>query len=105
MPAAADQLTSPDETDARDSTRRHLEWIGDTVHVTDTCDANTPHLIVHVETTPATTPDDQMAAVVHAALTPRNLLPNAPLVAKGYTDAHLLVDSQRPNRVNTDSVG
>ena len=29
MPAAADQLTSPDDTDARDSTKRHREWIGD----------------------------------------------------------------------------
>jgi hypothetical protein len=36
-----------------------------------------------------------MAAVVHASLTPRNLLPSEPLVAKGYTDSHILVDSQR----------
>jgi DDE family transposase len=99
MPAAADQLTSPDATDARDSTKRHMEWMGYKVHFTETCDANTPHLIVHVETTPATTPDDHMAAVVHASLKPRHLLPSAHLVEKGYTDAHILVDSQRHDGV------
>jgi transposase len=95
MPAAADQLTSPYDTDARYSTKRHIEWIGYKVHFTETCDANTPHLIVNVETTPATTPDDHMAAVVHASLKPRNLLPSEHLVDKGYTDSHVLVDSQR----------
>ena len=95
MPAAADQLTSPYDTDARYSTKRHIEWIGYKVHFTETCDANTPHLMVNVETTPATTPDDHMAAVVHASLKPRNLLPSEHLVDKGYTDSHILVESQR----------
>jgi transposase len=95
MPAAADQLTSPDDTDARSSPKRQMEWIGDNVHFTATCDAHTPHLIVNVETTPATTPDDHRAAGGHAALKPRNLLPSEHLVDKGYTDSHLLVDSQR----------
>jgi hypothetical protein len=85
MPAAADQLTSPDDTDARDSTKRQMEWIGDKVHFTETCDVNTPPLMVNVETTPATTPDDHMAAVVQASLKPRNLLPREQLVDKGYT--------------------
>lgn len=95
MPAAAEQLTSPDDTDARDSTKRHMEWIGDKVHFTESCDANTPHLIVNVETTPATIPDDHMAAVVHASLKPRHLLPSEHLVEKGYTASHVLVDRQR----------
>jgi hypothetical protein len=59
------------------------------------CDANTPRLIVNVETTPGTIPDDHMAAVVHESLKPRNLLPSEHLVDKGYTDSHILVDSQR----------
>jgi transposase len=73
-----------------------MEWIGDQVHVTEPGDANTPHLIVNVETTPATTPDDHRAAVVHASWKPRNLLPSEHLVDKGYTDSHVLVASQRP---------
>jgi transposase len=95
MPATADQLTSPYDTDARYSTKRHMEWVGYKVHFTETCDAHTPHLMVNVETTPATTPDDHMAAVVHASLKPRTRLPSEPLVDKGYTDSHILVESQR----------
>jgi transposase len=95
MPAAAEQLTSPDDPDARDSTKRDIEWIGYKVHRTETCDADTPHLVVNVETTPATTPDDHMAAVVHQSLRGRTLLPREHLVDKGYTDAHMLVDSAR----------
>ena len=72
-----------------------MEWIGYKVHLTETCDPATPHLIVKVETTPATTPDDQMIATVHASLEPRGLLPAEHLVDKGYTDSQVLVDSQR----------
>src|SRR5262249_54304618 len=48
-----------------------------------------------VETTPATTPDDNMIAVVHESEKGRDLLPGEHLVDKGYTDAHVLVESQR----------
>jgi transposase len=95
MPAAVDQLTSPDDPDARSGTKRNMEWIGDNVHFTDTCDANSPHLMVNVETTPAIAPDDHIAAVVHESSKPRHLLPSEPLVEKGHTDAHTLVESQR----------
>jgi transposase len=69
--------------------------VGYKVHLTETCEADTPHVIVNIETTPATTPDDHMVAVVHASLAPRELLPAEHLVDKGYTDAHVLVGSQQ----------
>jgi transposase len=65
------------------------------VHLTETCDEELPHLIVNVETTPATTPDDNMLEVVHESLRERDLLPGEHLVDKGYTDAHVLVASER----------
>jgi transposase len=52
-------------------------------------------LIVNVETTPATTPDDNMAQVVHQSLAKRSLLPAEHLLDKGYTDSHVLVDSEQ----------
>jgi transposase len=94
-PAAAEQLTSPYDPDARYSTKRDSEWVGCKVHRTETCDVDTPHLVVNVETTPATTPDDRMAAVGHQSLRGRTLLPREHLVDKGYTDAQMLVDSAR----------
>ena len=60
MPAPAGLLSSPYDTEARYSTKRELNWVGYKVHLTETCDESTPHLIVNVETTPATTPDDNM---------------------------------------------
>jgi transposase len=99
MPSPADLIASPYDPEARYSTKREIEWVGYKVHLTETCDEDTPHVIVNVETTPATTPDDHMVEVVHASLAPRDLLPAEHLVDKGYTDSHVLVDSQRDHAV------
>jgi transposase len=95
MPSPAGLLASPYDPDARYSTKREIEWIGYKVHLTETCDADRPHLIVNVESTPATTPDDNMAKVVHESLAKRDMLPSEHLVDKGYTDSHMLVDSEQ----------
>ena len=95
MPPPAQMIASPYDPEARYSTKRELEWVGYKVHLTETCDPDTPHLLTNVETTPATTPDDNMLAIIHASLAARDRLPHEHLVDKGYTDAHVLVDSQR----------
>ena len=51
-------------------------------------------MIVKVETTPATTPDDTRLDVVHASLAPRARWPAEPVVDPGETDADGLVASQ-----------
>jgi len=99
MPAAAKQISSPYDPEARYSTKREISWVGYKVHFTETCDPETPRLITNVETTPATTPDDNMAAVVHQSLERRALLPAQHLVDKGYTDADMLVDSKQRHDV------
>jgi transposase len=95
MPSPADLIASPYDPEALYSTKREVEWMGYQVHVTETCDAETPHWIVNVETTPATTPDDHMVKWVHTSLEQRGLLPAEHLVDKGYTDSQVLVESQR----------
>ena len=95
MPSPAGLISSPYDTEARYSTKREVEWVGYKVHLTETCDEDRPHLIVNVETTPATTPDDNMIEVVHESEERRDLLPGEHLVDKGYTDSEVLVDSQR----------
>src|SRR5512143_3032293 len=99
MPAAAEQVCSPYDPEARYSTQRSVEWVGYKVPLTETCDPGTPHVIVNVETTPASTPDKNMAEVVHASLAERHRLPTEHLVDKGYTDAQALLDSQREYQV------
>jgi len=95
MPSPAALMTSPYDPEARYSTKRAVEWIGYKVHLTEICDPAPPHVLVNIETTPATPPDAQMIAQVHASLEPRGLLPAEHLVDKGSTASHVLVDSQR----------
>ena len=97
LPRSAEQICSPYDPDARYSNKRDVTWVGYKVQVTETCDpaCEGPHVITNVETTPATTPDDNMVAVIHSSLEKRGLLPGEHLVDKGYTDSHVLVGSQR----------
>src|SRR3954469_2532656 len=95
MPSPAGLISSPYDVEARYSTKRDVEWVGYKAHLTETCDGDRPHLIVNVETTPATTPDDNMIEVVHESEKGRDLLPGEHLVDKGYTDSKALVASQR----------
>ena len=95
IPSPAGLISSPYDVEARYSTKRDVKWVGYKAHVTETCDEDRPHLIVNVETTPATTPDDNMVEVVHVSEKERDLLPGEHLVDKGYTDAQILVNSPR----------
>lgn len=99
MPAPATLIDSPYDTEARYSVKRETTWVGYKVHQTETCDGNAPRLIVNVETTVATVPDDNMLATVHASLARRDLLPAEHLVDKGYTSAQVLLDSERNDGV------
>ena len=97
LPPSAEQVSSPDDPEARYSNKRDMSWVGYKAQLTETCDptCERPHVITNVETTPATTPDDNMVAVIHASLERRGLLPGEHWVDKGYTDSHVLVDSQQ----------
>jgi IS5 family transposase len=119
LPPGRSRITSPYDLDARWSVKRDTFWNGYKVHVTETCGtggardgctvagsnsgsdghggdgeaAPPPHLIVNVETTDATVPDNQMTAPVHARLAGRGLLPAEHYVDSGYPSAELLVSS------------
>jgi transposase len=87
-------IESPYDVEARNRTKRTTNWTGYTVHLTETCDADKPNLITHVETTPATTSDVEMTDTIHQALEEKNLLPGEHLVDTGYVDAEHLVTSE-----------
>jgi transposase len=75
MPPTAHSIHSPYDPEARYSQKRQTEWCGYKVHLTETCDEERPRLITHVETTPATTQDEQMTDTIHTALAAKDLLP------------------------------
>ena len=93
LPPGAELIISPYDAEARLSVKRQQTWQGYKVHLTETCDPETPHLITHVATTLSTTPDVDITATVHTDLQQQGRLPETHLVDCAYVDAQLLVDS------------
>lgn len=102
-PPAGLLIKSPYDIEARYSIKRDTEWTGYKAHITETCDADTPHLIVNVLTTPATVQDDSVLEAIHAALKQKQLLPVEHLVDAGYTNVTNLQRST--NQYQVDVVG
>ena len=73
------------------------------VHFTETCDAGTPHLVVHADTTPANVHEAMRTEPIHAALAAKNLPPAEHLVDAAYVSADHLVAAQ--GRYGIDLVG
>jgi transposase len=94
LPPNKQLIFSPYDPEARNRTKRRINWTGYTVHLTETCDSDKPHLITHVETTPATTGDVEMTGVIHQALADKDLLPKEHLVDTAYVDAQHLLTSR-----------
>ena len=100
LPPHAEVITSPYDGEARDATKRETHWTGYPVHLTETCDEDTPHLITNVETTLATTNDVCMTDTIHIHLAERRLLPAEHLLDSGYMAADHLVTSQQTHAID-----
>lgn len=95
LPPAGVTIASPYDLEVRYSNKRGLTWHGYKVHLTETCDEETPHLITQVETTPVDLLDNQAVPRLHAKLAQKELLPDQHIIDSGYMDGELLVASQR----------
>lgn len=73
--------------------------MGTSVHLSETCDEDLPHLITHVLTTDATQTDIEHTEAIHQALADRSLLPDTHLMDAGYVDAGLILASQKQYEV------
>ena len=93
-PSEDQQIVSPYDPEARFSQKRNTQWCGYKAHLTEVCEEGHPHLITQVETTPATTPDNQTTPTIQAALAKQDVLPDEHLLDAGYMDAHQVVASQ-----------
>ncbi len=94
LPPSAERIASPHDPEARYSTKRSVTWVGYKVHLTETCDEVSPHLITHVETAPATEGDSSALPRIHEALAKRELLPSEHIVDTTYGSADLRHASQ-----------
>lgn len=103
LPPSALLITSPYDVEARFARKKSTSWTGYKVHLTETCDADVPHLIVEVMTTTATLPDGEVVGDLHEHLEQQDLLPGQHLVDTGYVDAKILAESQQ--RYHVDLLG
>jgi transposase len=98
-----DRIESPYDTEARFRTKGGMSWTGYLVHLTESCDADAPRLMVHVETTPASVHEARRIGAIHDALAAKGLSPSTHLVDAGYVSAEQLVRAR--DRHEIDLVG
>jgi len=83
------------EPQARFAYKRSTKWVGYKVHLTETCDEETPNIITNVQTECATFNDSYSLPKIHEQLSQAELLPDKHLVDAGYIEASNLVESRR----------
>ena len=86
-----DRIESPYDSEARFRTKAGMSWTGYMVHLTETCDAGAPRLVVHTDTTPANVHEAMRTALIHDALATKGLAPSEHLVDSAYVSANDLV--------------
>jgi transposase len=95
LPRAAAHIESPYDVDVRYRTKGSTQWTGYMVHVSETCEDTTPHLLTHVQTTSAAVHEAMCTEEIHQALAEKDLVPKEHLVDAAYVDAALLVQSRQ----------
>lgn len=86
VPPATLFINSPYDHEARYGKKWETRWTGYKVHLTETCEQDSPHLITHVATTTAPTTDERLTETIHEELQQANLLPSQH--APGYWIHH-----------------
>ena len=95
---SAPLIRSPYAVEARFSRKRTTTWVGYKVHLSETCEADQPHLITQVATTVSTEADSTTLPQIQQELADQSLLPSQQLVDTAYVSAELLVQRQQLHR-------
>ena len=103
IPPAAQFIGTPHDPDAHYARKNAAGWVGYKVHLTETCDADTPRIITHVQTSTAPVNDEHATRPTHLALERKGLLPAQHFVDTGYISAGILVSTQQ--RFGVDLIG
>src|SRR5712692_8851376 len=91
--SSAERVVSPYDVQARSARKRDTDWVGYKSHLTETCDEGPDalHLIMHVETTLATTEDHEVLAPLLEQERKLGRAPEEMYVDMGYTSGPVLV--------------
>ena len=98
-----DRVESPYDIDARFRAKSGKSWTGYMVHLTETCDADAPRLVINADTTPANVHEAPRTAPIHDALAAKGLAPLEHLVDSAYVSAAQLIAARE--RHGIDLVG
>ena len=99
-PPSSVMIASPYDLDSRYSEKRGDHWRGYKIHLTETCDDDTPNVITHVETTMAADQDVTVVDTIHHTLEQQNRLPGVHLVDGAYTSGEKLASSQSEYQID-----
>lgn len=91
IPPSSKIIASPYESDARYATKGTKSWTGYKVHLTETCEDETPNLITHVETTIAPKIDLEVTEKIQEDLCSKNRKPDQHICDGAYVDAEIVV--------------
>lgn len=94
IPPGEIRIDSPYDPEARYSEKRGAGWVGYKVHLTETCEDDGPHVIVHVETTPAPQPDYVVVPIIHRDLAAEDMLPSEHAMDQGYMNIRHVVEAE-----------
>jgi transposase len=100
LPPSSLRIASPYDTEARFASKRSTQWVGYKVHLTETCDEETPNVITNVETECSTFNDNYSLPKIHEQLSRAELLPDKHLVDAGYIEASNIVESWREHGID-----
>src|SRR6266540_1543678 len=100
LPPAPLLISSPYDPDARYGKKRNTEWTGYKVHLTETCDDDTPNLLTDITTTPASTSDFTVLPTIQDHLDARKVTPAEQIVDSGYMSAEHLLTSGADHRID-----
>ena len=70
------------------------------VHFTETCDEDSPRLVVHADTAPANMHEAERTAAIHNALAAKSLAPSEHLVDSAYVSAGHLVTARTQHGID-----
>jgi transposase len=99
LPPAGEAIESPYDPEARYRQKCDTQWTGYMVHVSETCEPTTPHLLTQVHTTTAAVYEAQCTAPIHEALSAKDVAPQEHFVDGAYISADVLVASQEEHGI------
>jgi transposase len=95
IPPPPKMICSPYDIDATYGRKLTTWWVGYKVHLTESCDADLPRLITHVETSRAGNGDVDVTPLIHQALKEKDLLPTEHVTDTNYAESKQFVQSQQ----------